>query len=120
MFRITPICADTALDATNMANSLANSQFWFRSLTETSEDLGFYVQPNEFVPAFNLPMDKTSLFSRRAYENFSATMRSLFTWDAKWQPLGWNLYNTPERVEFFGFMFRKKLSDLTYHLLQES
>ena len=120
MYRITPVLVDTALDATTMANSLASTEFWYRALTQTSEDLSFYVQPNSYIPAFNLPADKTATFSRRAFENFSATLRALLKWDSAWEPGGWILYTTAERVEFFGTMFRIKLTEITFYLLSES
>ena len=119
MFRLEPSDVDTILDATMRANSLANSQFWYRALTSTSENLELYVQPNTYVPAFNLSLDRTFVFSRRAYTKFSALMKNILCWMPSSQPLCWSLYTTAERAEHFGFLLRKKLTDLTYALLAE-
>ena len=119
VLRIEPIPAFTALDITNMANSLANSPFWYRALTNTSENLEWYVQPYSYVPAFNLSGDKIALFSIHSLQNFSATMRSTLGWTPSAKPLGWTLYSHAERIEHFGIILRKKLTDLTYELLSE-
>ena len=119
MYRLEPTDPAVMLDATNMANSLATSPFWYRALTSNSENFEFYVQPNLYVPAFNLPLEKTAVFDKHAVENFSNVMKNLLSWMPSCQPMGWSLYNTAERIEHFGFLLRKKLTDLTYFLLSE-
>ena len=111
--------AETALDVTSMATALAHTSFYYRALTETSEDFEWYQTPLAHIPAFSLSPDLISPFEATAYENFSATMRALLKWDGSRTPAGWSNYSNYEKLEFFGFWFKRTLTEISKHLLSE-
>lgn len=119
IFKAHAILAETAFDVTNMAESLANSPFRFRALTDVSETWENYVTPHAFIPAFNLSPDLLDSVEPITLANFSAVFRKTLYWDAHLIPVGWNRFTDSEKIEFFGFLFRRKLTELTFHLLAE-
>ena len=119
MFRAYLQPIDTALDVSALATSLANQPFFFRSLTETSEDMEYYVTPHAYIPAFSISPDNLTHFEAAAYENLSATVRNFLKWDGGRTPVGWPNYTNYEKLEFFGFWFKRTLTEISRILLTE-
>ena len=113
------IPAETAFDVANMAVSLANSSFRYRALTDISERWENYVNPHGFIPAFNLSPEFLDSIEPITLANFSAVFRRTLHWDARLIPIGWNRMTDSEKIEFFGILFRRKLTELCFHLLAE-
>ena len=119
MFRAQGYPAEIGVDVTHMANSLANSKVFFRSLTDVSDNFQSYVTPYGFIPAFNLSPDQIRIVDRAAYQNFTALLKTYIHWDNSRVVIGWHDYTNAEKVEFFGSWFRLTLTELSYHLLAD-
>ena len=119
MFRAQGYPADIGIDVAHMANSLANSKIYFRTLTDTSEDFRLYVTPYGYIPAFNLAQDQIRILDRASYQNFTALLKNMIHWDNSRVVVGWDEYTNAEKVEYFGAWFRLTLTELSYNLLAD-
>ena len=106
-------------DSTDMALALSGSPFYYRTLTDTSEDFKWYKVPYNRMTAHALPSDHLARVDLQELMDWSAYFRETIRWDQTRTPEGWTAYSDHhEKLQFLAAWFKKILTDLTVQLLK--
>ena len=105
-------------DSTDMAVALSKSPFYYRTLTDVSENFAWYKVPYNHISAFALPSDHLARVDLQELMEWSASFRETIRWDHTRNPEGWTAYSDHEKLQFLAAWFKKILTDLTVHLLK--
>ena len=105
-------------DTTDMALALSASPFYYRALTDTSEDFQWYKIPFSRISAFTLPSDHLARIDLQELMEWSTFFRETIRWDQTRSPEGWSAYSDHEKLQFLAAWFKKILTDLTVRLIK--
>ena len=107
-----------AYDPTDMALALSNSTFYYRALTDISEDFSWYIVPYGRIQALNLPADYLAKVDLQELMEWSAFFRETLRWDQTRTPEGWTAYSDNEKLQYLAAWFKKILTDLSVQLIK--
>ena len=107
-----------APDSTDMALALSKSPFYYRTLTDISEDFTWYRTPFNRISAFALPAENLSRIDLQELMDWSSFFRELVRWDQTRTPEGWTAYSDHEKLQFLAAWFKKILTDMTVKLIK--
>ena len=105
-------------DSTDMALALSKSPFYYRTLTDISENFNWYQVPFNRISAFALPADQLARVELQELMEWSSFFRDTVRWDQTRNPEGWTAYSDHEKLQFIAAWFKKLLTDLTVRLLK--
>ena len=98
----------TVSDTTDMALALSASPFYYRALTDTSENFQWYKVPFSRVSAFTLPNDHLARVDLQELMEWSAFFREAVRWDQTRTPEGWSAYSDHEKLQFLAAIVIEK------------
>ena len=110
--------ATFGLDSTDMAFALSKSPFYYRTLTDVSENFAWYKVPFNRISAFTLPSEHLARVDLQELMEWSAFFRETVRWDQTRNPEGWSGYSDHEKLQSIAAWFKKVLTDLTVRLLK--
>ena len=105
-------------DSTDMAMALSKFPFYYRTLTDISENFDWYKVPFNRISAFALPSDLLARVDLQELMEWSAFLRETIRWDQTRNPEGWSAYSDNEKLQAIAVWFKKILTDLTVRLLK--
>ena len=105
-------------DSTDMALALSKSTFYYRTLTDISENFDWYRIPFNRISAFALPAEHLAKIDLQELMDWSSSFRELIRWDQTRTPEGWTAYSDHEKLQFLAAWFKKILTDLTVNLIK--
>ena len=105
-------------DSTDMALALSKSPFYYRTLTDISENFSWYRVPFNRISAFALPADHLARVDLQEIMDWSSFFRETVRWDQTRNPEGWTAYSDHEKLQFIAAWFKRILTDLTVRLLK--
>ena len=105
-------------DSTDMALALSQSPFYYRALTDISENFEWYRIPFNRMAAFALPPEHLARVDLQEMMEWSSFFRETIRWDQTRTPEGWTAYSDHEKLQFIAAWFKKTLTDLTVYLIK--
>ena len=110
--------ATSSTDSTDMALALSKSGFFYRTLTDISEDFQWYRIPYSHVAAFSVPSEHIAKIELQELMHWSAFFRETVRWDQARNPEGWSAYSDHEKLQYLAAWYKKILTELTVKLLK--